>query len=68
MNGKKAKALRRKVTGDPDVEGKFFIHRRVVASDIQTHQEIIDPKAAKTLFHHPHSKRAQYQMAKKEVM
>lgn len=67
MNGKKAKVLRRTVTGDPDLAGKLFHHRRVIASDMITRQEIIDPKAAKTLFHHPHSRRAQYKQAKKEV-
>lgn len=67
MNGKKAKALRRKTTGDPDLAGRKFYHRRVVACDLLTHQEIVDPRAAKSLFNHPHSQRAQYQQAKKEV-
>ena len=67
MNGKKAKALRRKVTGDPDLSGRMFYHRRVVGCDVQTKEEITDQKAAKTLFNHPHSQRAQYQQAKKEA-
>jgi hypothetical protein len=65
MNGRKAKKLRRSVTGDPDLAGRMFCHRRVIASDLKTKAEIVDP-VAKTLFNHPHSERAQYQQAKKE--
>jgi hypothetical protein len=67
MNGRKAKALRRTVTGDPDLQGKLFHRRRVVACDIQTHQEIVDPRVLKSIFHHPNSFRSQYRQAKKEA-
>jgi hypothetical protein len=67
VNGKKAKALRRKVTGDPDLQGKLFRHRRVIACDIETHQEIVDPRVSKSIFHHLNSFKAQYKQAKKEA-
>lgn len=67
MNGRKAKTLRRKVTGDPDLAGRKFYHRRVIACDLQTHQEIVDPKSRKTLIVHPMSPRGQYKQAKKEA-
>ncbi len=51
MRGKKAKALRRKVTGDPDMEGRMFARE----GTLDTHRL------------HPNSFRAQYKMAKKEA-
>lgn len=67
MNGKKAKQLRRQVTGDPDMEGRIFVRKKVVACDIVTHEEYVDPKSMTTMILHPHSFRAQYQQAKKEI-
>lgn len=49
MNGKKAKQLRRQTTGDPDLSGRLFAR-----------EGNLD-----TVRHHPHSRRAQYQQAKK---
>jgi hypothetical protein len=55
MNGKKAKALRRKVTGDPDMTGKMFSRADALGMPITATQT-----------NHPTSFRAQYQGAKKE--
>jgi len=51
MNGKKAKKLRRMVTGDPDMTGRLFAR----GVNFTTHLV------------HPSSFRAQYQAAKKEA-
>jgi hypothetical protein len=50
MNGKKAKTLRRKVTGDPDMINRIYY-------------KLENPG---TLIVHPHSERGQYKQAKKE--
>ena len=67
MNGKKAKHLRRSTTGDPDLEGRIFYRRRVIACDLETHQEIVDPRSRTTIILHPNSPRAQYQQAKRRA-
>jgi len=67
MRGKKAKQLRRQVTGDPDMEGRLFVRKKVAACDWLTHEEIVDRKSLTTWMLHPTSFRAQYQMAKKEA-
>ena len=65
MNGKKAKRLRRRVAGDPDMDGRLFARQKVIACDIITHQDIVDPKSLRTFLNHPDSYRAQYKQAKK---
>ena len=50
MNGRKAKELRRKVTGDPDLKGRLF-----ALTENQS-----------TYLVHPDSERGQYKQAKKE--
>ena len=63
MNGKRAKKLRRSVTGDPDMKGRFFARTKVIKEPDGT--ERVDPKSLRTFMLHPHSERAQYQEAKK---
>ena len=63
MNGKKAKKLRRQVTGDPDMKGRFFARTRVIKEDDGT--ERVDPKSLRTFILHPHSERAQYRELKR---
>jgi hypothetical protein len=65
MRGKKAKKLRRMVTGDPDMAGRLFARKRVVGTT-PGGQEVVDPKSLRTYLLHPNSARAQYQQAKKE--
>lgn len=60
MNGKRAKRLRRTVTGDPDMEGKVF-----AKLERNKHGEIRLNDSTWRL--HPTSIRAQYKMAKKEA-
>ena len=48
-NGKKAKRLRRQVTGDPDMDGRTFAKRDNIT----------------TWMLHPHSERAQYRELKR---
>lgn len=49
MSGKRAKALRRRVTGDPDMMGRTFAKRDNLT----------------TWMLHPHSERAQYRELKR---
>jgi hypothetical protein len=60
VNGKKCKALRRMVTGDPDMAGRVFARlERDKTGEVHLNDT--------THRLHPTSVRAQYQMAKKEV-
>lgn len=60
MNGRKAKALRRKVTGDPAMEGRLFAR-------MEQNEDGTVKKSSKTFIRHPMSFRRQYQEAKKEA-